>query len=179
MRFTPLNLSGAYIIELEPIIDERGFFARTFCEEELSNRGLISHFVQCNIAWSKAKGTLRGMHYQVPPHSEVKIVRCTGGSIYDVIIDLRPNSPTNCKWVAVELRPKDNKMLYVPGGLAHGYQTLESDTEVSYWMSDFYSSDTQRGVRWNDPAFAIDWPISDIILSEEDRFHPDFVPHSS
>ncbi|MBA7705193.1 dTDP-4-dehydrorhamnose 3,5-epimerase [subsurface metagenome] len=176
MRFIPTKLNDAYIIEFESIVDNRGFFARTFCEKEFRKKGLTSHFVQCNIAWSNAKSTLRGMHYQIAPHSEVKMVRCTRGAIYDVIIDLRPDSPTYCKWSAVELTPNDNKMLYVPEGFAHGYQTLEPDTEVSYWMSNFYSPDAQRGIRWNDPAFGIHWPIPDPILSEKDLSYPDFEP---
>ena len=176
MRFVPNELNGAYIIELEPILDERGFFARTFCEKEFRQKGLISHFIQCNIAWSKTAGILRGMHYQIAPHAEVKVVRCTRGAIYDVIIDLRPNSPTYCKWAAVELTPRCNKMLYVPEGFAHGYQTMEPDTEVSYWMSNFYHPASQHGIRWDDPSFDIDWPISNPILSEKDRSYPVFTP---
>ncbi|MHC4572982.1 MAG: dTDP-4-dehydrorhamnose 3,5-epimerase, partial [Planctomycetota bacterium] len=165
MRFVPTPLKGAYIIELDPTNDERGFFARIFCEREFAREGLQNHFVQCSIAWSRARGTLRGMHYQIGPHPEVKMVRCTRGAIYDVIIDLHPGSPTYCKWAAVELVPASSKMLYLPGGFAHGYQTLRPDTEVSYWMSEFYTASAQRGVRWNDPAFDIRWPIADPILS--------------
>jgi len=176
MRFVSTKLGGAYIIEFEPISDERGFFARTFCEKEFIRKDLTGHFVQCNIAWNKAKGTLRGMHYQIGPHAEVKLVRCTCGAIYDVIIDLRPESPTYCKWTAVELTSKCNKMLYVPVGFAHGYQTLEPHTEVSYWMSNFYKASAQRAVRWNDPAFGIYWSISNPVLSEKDLSHPNFEP---
>lgn len=175
MRFIPTELDDAYLIELEPVTDERGFFARTFCEKEFAEKGLTSYFVQCNIAWSKAKGTLRGMHYQIAPYAEVKIVRCTRGAIYDVIIDLRTESSTYCKWAAVELTPASNKMLYIHKGFAHGYQTLEPDTEVSYLASNFYTPSAQRGVRWDDPAFGIHWPIPNPILSEKDRSHPDFV----
>ncbi len=176
MRFIANELEGSYIIELEPVTDERGFFARTFCAKEFKEMDLASHFVQCNIAWSKAKGTLRGMHYQIAPHADVKIVRCTCGAIYDVIIDFRPHSPTYCKWASVELTPASKTMLYVPDGFAHGYQTLEQDTEVSYWMSNFYNPSAQRGVRWNDPAFSIQWPLPNPILSENDRSYPDFKP---
>lgn len=179
MRFIPTELDGAYIIELEPVLDERGFFARTFCEQEFEKNRLTSRFVQCNVVWSEVKGTLRGMHYQVAPYAEVKIVRCTRGAIYDVIIDLRPDSQTRIKWTAVELTSVCNKMLYVPEGFAHGYQTLEPDTEVSYWMSSFYSPDAQRGVRWDDPAFGILWPTPNPILSEKDRSYPDFKPQGS
>lgn len=176
MRFIPTELDGAYIIELEPAIDERGFFARIFCEKEFRKRGLTSHFVQCNIAWSKSKGTIRGMHYQIAPHAEAKLVRCTRGAIYDVVIDLRPESSTYCKWTAVELTPMSEKMQYVQEGFAHGYQTLEPNTEVSYWMSNFYMPSVQVGVRWNDPSFGIHWPILNPILSEKDQSHQDFVP---
>lgn len=174
MRFIPLELKAAYVIEFEPINDHRGFFARTFCQKEFQEKGLVSNFVQCNIAWNKAKGTLRGMHWQAAPHCEVKLVRCDRGAIYDVIIDLRPELATYCKWVAVELTSDNKKMLYVPEGFAHGYQTLEPDTEVSYLVSSFYTPEAQRGVRWNDPAFGISWPISEPVLSEKDRSHPDF-----
>jgi dTDP-4-dehydrorhamnose 3,5-epimerase len=176
MRFIANELEGSYIIELEPVTDGRGFFARTFCAKEFRKMGLASHFVQCNIAWSKAKGTLRGMHYQIAPHADVKIVRCTCGAIYDVIIDLRLQSPTYCKWAAVELTPSSKMMLYIPDGFAHGYQTLEQDTEISYWMSNFYNPSAQRSVRWNDSAFGIHWPLPNPILSEKDRLYPDFKP---
>ncbi|UCG59801.1 MAG: dTDP-4-dehydrorhamnose 3,5-epimerase [Phycisphaerales bacterium] len=174
MRFVPTELDGAYIIEVEPITDERGSFARIFCEKEFAEKGLQGRFVQCNVAWNKAKGTLRGMHYQVAPHAEVKIVRCTRGVIHDVIVDLRPASSTYCKWTAVELDPWCNRMVYVPDGFAHGYQTLAPDTEVFYWMSAFYVPSAQRAVRWNDPVFGIKWPISDPKLSNRDRSLPDF-----
>lgn len=179
MRFIPLELKAAYVIEFEPINDHRGFFARTFCQKEFEKKGLVGNFVQCNVAWNKAKGTLRGMHWQAAPYSEVKLVRCSRGAIYDVIIDLRPESTTYCKWVAVELTSDNKKMLYVPEGFAHGYQTLEPDTEVSYLVSSFYTPEAQRAVRWNDPAFGIRWPVlgpevPEPILSEKDRSHADF-----
>jgi dTDP-4-dehydrorhamnose 3,5-epimerase len=170
MRFIETKLKGAYIIEPEPIDDERGFFARTFCQEEFAAHGLRTQFVQCSISFNKKKGTLRGMHYQVAPYEEAKLVRCTMGAIYDVIIDLRPGSLTSTQWVAVELTAQNRKMLYVPGGFAHGFQTLEDNTEVFYQMSEFYHPECARGVRWDDPAFGITWPLAEEpVLSEKDR----------
>ncbi len=174
MRFIPTELAGAYVIELELRHDQRGFFARTFCENEFAKQGLVSRFVQCNIAWNKEAGTLRGMHYQEPPHAEAKVVRCTRGALYDVIVDLRPGSPTRGKWVAVELTPINGLMLYVPEGFAHGYQTLEPDTEVSYLMGAFPERNAERGIRWDDLALGIRWPLPSPILSDRDRSHPGF-----
>lgn len=174
MRFVRTKLDGALIVEIEPVADERGSFARTFCEREFSEQGLTSHFVQCSVAWNKAKGTLRGMHYQVAPHMEVKLVRCGHGAIYDVVIDLRRESATYGQWFATELSSVGNKLLYIPEGCAHGYQTLEPDSEVAYWISAFYTPSAQRGIRWNDPAFGINWPLADPVLSERDRSHDDF-----
>lgn len=174
MKFVAALLSGAYIIEPEPIKDNRGFFSRTFCQKEFEQHGLEFHFVQCNISWNKEKGILRGMHYQLPPHAEVKVVRCTRGAIYDVIIDLRPDSPSYCKWVGVELSADNYRMLYVPENFAHGYQTLEPNTEVFYLVSEFYAPSSERGVRWNDPAFKINWPLPNSILSTKDKSYPDF-----
>lgn len=174
MRFVATELAGAFVIELEPHHDHRGFFARTFCEREFAEHGLVAHFVQCNIAWNKEKGTLRGMHYQTPPHAEAKIIRCTRGAIYDVIVDIRPGSATLGRWIAVELTPQNGWMLYVPEGFAHGYQTLVPDTEVSYWMSAYPDPAAERGVRWNDPVLGIRWPLPSPILSDRDRSHPDF-----
>ena len=173
MIFTETKLKGAYIIEPERLEDERGFFARTFCQEEFAAHGLRTRFVQCSISFNKKKGTLRGMHYQVASHEEAKLVRCTMGAIYDVIIDLRPGSPTFTQWVAVELTAQNRKMLYVPEGLAHGFQTLEDDTEVFYQMSEFYYPESARGVRWDAPAFGIEWPLAEEpVLSEKDRRYP-------
>ena len=169
MKFIETPLKGAYIIELEPIEDERGFFARSFCKEEFKRHGIEFEVAQCNISYNKKKGTLRGMHYQAPPHEEGKLVSCIKGAICDVIIDLRPDSPTYCKWFAVELTAKNYKMLYVPKGFAHGFQTLEDNTVVFYQMSEFYHPECARGVRWNDPAFGIEWPISNPIMSEKDK----------
>jgi dTDP-4-dehydrorhamnose 3,5-epimerase len=176
MRFIPTELAGAWLIELELRHDARGYFARTFCEQEFAGQGLVSRFVQCNVAWNKAAGTLRGLHYQAAPHAETKVVRCTRGALYDVIVDLRPGSPTRGKWVAVELAPMNGLMLYVPEGFAHGYQTLEPDTEVSYLMSALPVPEAERGLRWDDPALAIRWPLPSPILSDRDRSHPPFQP---
>ncbi len=168
MKFIETKLRGAYIIDLERQEDERGFFARTFCQKEFEAHGLNPTFVQCSISYNKHTGTLRGMHYQVAPMAESKLVRCTRGAIYDVIIDLRPDSSTYCQWVAVELGGDNYRMLYIPEFLAHGFQTLEDDTEVFYQMSQFYEPEYAQGVRWDDPAFGIEWPISNPTLSEKD-----------
>jgi dTDP-4-dehydrorhamnose 3,5-epimerase len=176
MIFTETRLKGAFIIQLEPREDERGFFARTFCAEEFAQHGLNPRVVQCNVSYSRKKGTLRGMHYQVAPFTEAKLVTCLAGSIYDVIIDLRPESSTYCRWLAVELSARHPRStLYVPAYFAHGFQTLADDTEVFYQMSEFYHPDSARGVRWNDPAFAIHWPEDDRIISGKDQALPDFV----
>jgi len=175
MKFIETKLKGAYIIEPERIEDERGFFARTFCQKEFEEHGLNSKIVQCNISYNKRKGTLRGLHYQIAPKAEVKTVRCTCGAIYDVIIDLRLDSPTYCQWIAVELNAYDRKMLYIPEGFAHGFQTLEDYTELFYHMSEFYAPPFAKGIRWDDPVFGICWPLQDPILSKKDRFYDDFV----
>ena len=175
MRFIETRLEGAYIIEPEPIEDERGFFARTFCVREFEAHGLNPCVAQCNISFNKKKGALRGMHYQTEPHAEVKLVRCNRGAIYDVIIDLRPGSPTYKEWVSVELTADNRRMFYVPEGFAHGFQTLTDNSEVFYQMSEFYHPESARGVRWNDPAFGIKWPkIHYRIVSEIDRRYAGF-----
>lgn len=174
MKFMETKLEGAYIIEPERLEDERGFFARTFCQKEFEANGLNTRLVQCSTSYNKRKGTLRGMHYQVAPMAEAKLVRCTRGAIYDVIIDLRQESPTYSKWAAVELTADNRLMLYIPEGFAHGFQTLEDDTEVFYQMSEFFSPEYARGMRWDDPAFGIEWPISNPILSEKDRTYKGF-----
>lgn len=176
MRFIPTELKGAYLIEHEPIEDNRGFFARSFCQRDFEAQGLNGQFVQCNLSWNRLKGTLRGMHYQAEPYAEVKLVRCTRGTIYDVILDLRPQSPTWGKWIAAELSAENRRMIYIPQGFAHGYQTLEDDTETFYMVSQYYAPGFERGVRWNDPAFGIVWPLPDPILSSKDRSHPDYKP---
>ena len=175
MRFTETKLKGAYIIEPEPIQDERGFFARSWCQKEFTERGLNSNLVQCNISFNLKKGTLRGMHYQAKPHEEAKLVRCTMGAIYDVIIDIRPESPTFKQWVAVYLRTENRKMLYIPEGFAHGFQTLEDNTEVFYQMSEFYHPESAKGIPWDDCTFQIVWPeIGKRIISDKDLNYPGF-----
>lgn len=175
MIFKETKLKGAFIIEPERLEDERGFFARTFCQKEFKKYGLNFSIVQCNISFNKKKGTLRGMHYQVAPHEEAKIVSCIRGAIYDVIIDLRKDSPTYCKWFAVKLTVENYKMFYIPKGFAHGFQTLEDDTMVFYQMSEFYHPECAQGARWNDPAFGIEWPVSVKIISEKDLGYKDFI----
>ncbi|HXQ28116.1 MAG TPA: dTDP-4-dehydrorhamnose 3,5-epimerase [Gemmatimonadales bacterium] len=174
MIFHETALPGAYVIEPERREDERGFFARVWCEREFAAHGLETRIAQCSISLTTRRGTLRGMHYQRPPHEEVKIVRCTRGGIHDVIIDLRPDSATFLQHFAVALTAENRGSLYVPRGFAHGFQTLEDDTEVSYQISAFYVPDAARGVRWDDPAFGIAWPIADPILLDRDRSYPDF-----
>jgi dTDP-4-dehydrorhamnose 3,5-epimerase len=176
MLFTETRLSGAYIIELERVNDERGFFARAFCRQQFEQHGLNSSVAQCNISYNRKKGTLRGMHYQVAPYGEAKLVTCVAGSIYDVIIDLRAESATNRQWFAVELSASERSMLYIPEGFAHGFQTLEDNTEVFYQMSTFYEPGSARGIRWNDPGFAIPWPKVPRIISDRDKSYPDFHP---
>lgn len=172
MKFIETKLKRAYLIKPELLEDERGFFSRTFCQKEFEAYGLNPRIAQCNISYNKHKGTLRGMHYQAAPMAETKLVRCTRGAIYDVIIDLRPESPTYCQWIAEELNAENSKMMYVPEGFAHGFQTLKDDTEVFYQMSEFYSPEHARGVRWNDPAFGIEWPLNTKIISEKDKNYP-------
>jgi len=174
MIFTETKLKGAYIIELESLADERGFFARSFCQKEFEEHSLNPRVVQCNISFNKKKGTLRGMHYQVAPYQEDKLVSCMRGTIYDVIIDLRPDSTTYCQWFALELSAENYKMVYIPEGFAHGFQTLEDETVVFYQMSEFYHAECARGVRWGDQAFGIRWPLSNRVMSKKDQSYPDF-----
>ena len=169
MIFTETNLPGAYIIELRPSHDERGFFARSWCQREFAARGLKTEVRQCNISFNKQKGTLRGMHYQAKPHEEAKLVTCIRGAVHDVIIDLRPNSPTFKQWLGVELNHQDRRMLYIPEGFAHGFQTLEDNTEVFYYMFEFYHPESARGIRWDDPVFAITWPLDVAKISPNDK----------
>ncbi len=169
MKFAPTPLAGAYVIELERIEDERGFFARSFCQEEFRKQGLKPAIAQCNVSWNSRRGTLRGLHFQAAPHAEAKIVRCTRGAIWDVIVDLREGSPTRRRWHALELNADNRLAFYVPEGFAHGFQTLADDSEVLYQMSEFYHPDLARGVRWDDPKLGIRWPIPDPILSPRDR----------
>jgi dTDP-4-dehydrorhamnose 3,5-epimerase len=174
VKFTETRLKGAYIIDIEPIEDERGFFARTWCREEFEALGLNPVFVQCSISFNRLRGTLRGLHYQAKPHEEAKLVRCTMGAIYDVILDLRPDSPTARQWISVELSAENRRSLYVPEGLAHGFQTLADDTEVFYQISAVYVPESVRGIRWNDPAFRLDWPLPITVISQKDQNYPNF-----
>ncbi len=174
MIFTKTKLDGAYVVDVNPIDDERGFFARSFCQQEFASRGLRVQVKQCNISYNKKRGTLRGMHFQQAPKAEAKLVRCTRGKIYDVIIDLRPTSTTYGQWVAVELSETNCRALYVPEEFAHGFQTLEDDSEVFYHMFEFYSPEDARGVRWDDPAFGITWPLPNPTLSERDKSYPPY-----
>ena len=174
MLFSETALPGVWIIAPEPKEDFRGFFARTWCERDFAAAGIHERWVQSSISFTKEKGTLRGMHYQRPPHAEAKLVRCTMGRIHDVVLDLRPAAPTFRRHIAVGLSAMNRQMLYIPPGFAHGFQTLEDDTEVFYQMSEFHSPGHEAGVRWDDPAFGIVWPATDPILSERDRSYPDF-----
>ena len=174
MTFRHTKLPGVFEIGLESIPDERGFFARCWCQEDFRNNGLNPNLVQCSISFNARKGTLRGMHYQAPPFAEAKVVRCTSGAIYDVVLDLRPESPTFRQWIAVLLSAANRNMMYVPEGCAHGFLTLEDETEVFYQMSEFYHPESARGVRWNDPEFGITWPSEVKVISERDRAFPGF-----
>ena len=175
MIFTPTELEGAYVIDLDPREDERGFFARAWSRDLFAERGLSTEVVQCNVSFNHRAGTLRGMHFQAEPHAEVKLVRCTRGAIYDVIVDLRASSPTRTRWIGVELTAENRRMLYVPEGFAHGYQTLVDDTETFYQVSAYYAPQAEGGVRWDDPAFGIEWPDPDEpLMSDKDRSWPDY-----
>jgi len=174
MIFIETKLRGAYIIDLQKLEDKRGFFARSFCQREFKAHGLNPDLVQCNVSYNTRKGTMRGMHYQAKPFEEAKLVRCTMGSIYDVIVDLRPDSSTFRGSVGLELSAHNRLALYVPEGFAHGFLTLEDGTEVFYQMSEFYAPDAARGFRFDDPTFAIDWPSEVHVISDRDRDYPDF-----
>ena len=169
MIFTETILKNAYVIELEKREDHRGFFARTWDKKEFEERNLNSNLVQCNVSFSKKCGTLRGMHYQKKPFEESKVIRCVKGKIFDVIIDLRSSSSTFKKWFGVELTEENYKMLYVPEGFAHGFQTLEDNSEIIYQVSEFYTPNSELGIHWNDPAFNITWPIEEKIITEKDN----------
>jgi dTDP-4-dehydrorhamnose 3,5-epimerase len=175
MIFTETPLKGAYVIDPERLEDERGFFARTWCQREFEKHGLDTAVAQCSISFNKKMGTLRGMHYQIAPHAEQKLVRCTAGIIYDVIVDLCPKSRTFRQWFATELSVDNRRMLYIPEGFAHGFLTLTDNTEVYYQISEYHVPDSSRGVRWNDPAFAISWPEQPRIVSQRDSAYADFT----
>ena len=175
MRFTPTRLSGAFILDPERREDARGHFARTFCRREFEAHGLRPDIAQANIAWNARKGTLRGMHYQVAPATETKLVRCPRGALWDVIVDLRPDSPTFLEHVGVELSAENGRQLFVPELFAHGYITLADDTEAAYQVGEFYAPDAERGIRFDDPALGISWPVPVEVISDKDAAWPDFV----
>lgn len=175
MRFTPTCVEGAYIVDLAPYQDSRGLFARMFCQEIFKRQGLSPDIVQANCSWSKEKGTLRGLHYQLPPFAETKLVRCLSGAVYDLVLDLRPESPSFRRWHGEVLTPENRRMLYVPQGCAHGFITLEPDSELFYMVSAAYSKEYERGIRWDDPYFAIEWPIAPSVISEKDQTHPNYA----
>lgn len=176
MIFTETELAGAFVLDLERREDERGFFARAWCANELAEHGLETRLVQANVSFNERKGTLRGMHMQEPPHAEVKLIRATRGAVFDVIVDLRPDSPTYRRWAGFELSAENGRAVYVPEGFAHGYQTLTDGAETFYLVSEFYAPGAERGVRWDDPAFGIEWPDpANAILSEKDASWPDWT----
>src|SRR5690606_2515785 len=174
MIFTETKLAGASILDLEPREDPRGFFARTFCRAEFEAHGLKPDVAQCNLSWNHRAGTMRGMHYQLPPAAETKLVRCTRGAVYDVIVDLRPGSPTYLQHVGVELTEGNRRQLYVPELFAHGYLTLSPTAEVAYQVGEFYTPGSERGIRWDDPALGISWPAPVEVISEKDAGWPAF-----
>ncbi len=176
MIFTPTELPGVFVIDLEPVEDERGFFARSWCHREAATHGIQVDWVQCNVSFNRARGTLRGMHHQRAPHGEAKLVRCTQGAIHDVVIDLRPDSPAFRRHAAVELSAENHRALYIPASaIAHGFLTLADDTEVFYQMSTYYVPQAATGLRWNDPAFAVEWPELVRVISDRDATYPDFT----
>ena len=174
MIFTETVLKGAFIVDILSLEDERGFFGRSWCMDEFKEHGLNNQLTQCNISFNKKRGTLRGFHFQVAPYEEAKLVRCTMGEIYDVIIDLRPASPTFTNWIAMELTAENRRALYIPEGFAHGFQTLTDNAEVFYQMSEKHHPNAARGLRWNDPAFNVSWPINTMVISEKDNNYPNW-----
>lgn len=179
MIFKETKLKGAYLVELELAKDERGFFARSFCQKEFQRHSIDFNIVQCNLSFNKENATLRGMHYQSVPYEEAKLVSCIKGKIYDVIVDLRKDSATYCQWYATELSEENYKTIYIPKGFAHGFQTLESNSVVFYQMSEFYHPECARGIRWDDPLFLIEWPSNNQIISSKDRASPLFIKNIS
>jgi dTDP-4-dehydrorhamnose 3,5-epimerase len=175
MRFTPAALDGVVIVDIEPREDARGYFARTFCADEFARAGLPTAFAQCSTSFNRRRGTLRGLHYQAEPRPEGKLVRCVRGSAFDVAVDIRPGSPTRRRWIGTELSAHNARALWIPPGFAHGFVTLTDDTELLYQITEAYRPELARGLRWNDPAFAIDWPVGEPILSERDANHPWFA----
>lgn len=179
MIFTPTRLTGAYLIDIEPRQDERGFFARAWCQEEFEAHGLNTRPVQANVSFNKRKGTLRGLHYQLAPHAETKLVRCTRGAIWDVMVDLRSDSTTYRQCIGAELTADNHRMLYVPEGFAHGFLTLGDDVEVTYQVSQVYTPGAERGLRWNDPALGVEWPAPVQVISEKDAHWPDLAAETA
>lgn len=178
MIFAESKLSGVFEINIEPRADERGFFARSWCQREFKEYGLNPGLVQCNVSYNPKRGTMRGMHYQADPYAEAKLVRCTKGAVYDVVLDLRPQSPTFTEWIGVNLTAENRNMIYIPEGCAHGFLTVEDESEVFYQMSAFYNAASAGGVRWNDPAFKIVWPGEPVLISERDRAYADFATYA-
>lgn len=176
MRLTETKLRGAYIIEPERFEDERGFFARAWSEKEFAEAGINAHFIEGNLSFNRKRGSLRGMHYQAAPHGQAKLVRCTRGAIFDVGVDLRPDSPTFKQWIGVELTAENRRLFFIPGDFAHGYLTLEENTEVAYQVTGAYVPESSRGFRWNDPNFGIEWPdVGELVMNERDRTYPPFT----
>ena len=175
MKFQPTPLGGAYLVEVEQIEDDRGFFARSFCQNEFRALGLDVNITQCNVSFNRKRGTLRGLHYQAAPHEEAKLVRCTAGALWDVIVDLRTGSPTVGQWFAAELSASNRRALYVPAGFAHGFQTLADNSEVLYQMSEFFHAESAKGIRWNDPFLSIAWPLAVSAISLRDEAFPLFA----
>jgi dTDP-4-dehydrorhamnose 3,5-epimerase len=168
MKFTETGLEGAWIVDVEPLSDDRGFFGRTWCAKEFAEHGMVADIAQCNLSYNHRKGTLRGLHYQVPPAAEAKFVRCTAGAVHDVIVDVRPDSDTYLQWIGVDLTAENRRALYVPPMFAHGYLTLTDGAEVIYQVSEFYTPGAERGARYDDPAFGIEWPVAVEVLSDKD-----------
>jgi dTDP-4-dehydrorhamnose 3,5-epimerase len=177
VRFMETPLGGAYVLELERHLDDRGFFARSYCRRELAERGLDTHIAQCSVSFNRARHTLRGLHYQAPPHEEAKIVRCTAGAVYDVIVDLRPSSPTYLRWYGIELSADAGNAVYVPTGIAHGFLTLTDGATLHYQISTEHQPDAARGVRWDDPAFGIVWPAIPVVISDRDASYAPLKDH--
>jgi dTDP-4-dehydrorhamnose 3,5-epimerase len=174
MRFDPLSIPGAVVVAIEPHTDARGFFARTFCKREFADHGLPAELVQASVSYNERRGTVRGLHFQWPPSAEAKLVRCARGRLFDVLLDLRPESPSYLTHAALTLDADSHDAVFIPPGVAHGFQTLVDRTEIYYQMTDFYAPELQAGVRWNDPAFRIEWPLDDSVVSDRDRSYPDF-----
>lgn len=176
MRFVALRIPGAFVVEPEPVSDERGLFARTYCQSEFAAHGIVARLTQCSLSFNPVKGTLRGMHCQKAPHEEAKLVRCTRGAVHDVIVDLRRDSPTRLAWEGVDLSAGNRRSIFIPPGVAHGFLTLADESEVFYQISGEFEPGSAAGVRWNDPAFGIEWPRAVTLISDRDRDYPDFAP---